>query len=194
MRRRDRGPGAVLAGRRWERVPELSRGVRTVRLLRHAMPEQVPGVDPARWVLGPAGLAAASGLRGAVPGGACVLSSPEPKAVATAEAATGVPPRCDPRFAEVRRPLEPFGGEVRARRGAWVAGRLDERHEGWETPAQAAARFAEGVAAYRDDLVVATHGMVMTAWLVVAGHVSPDAAEAFWRELSFPELIVVEVP
>ena len=101
----------------------------------------------------------------------------------------------DPGFDEVRRD-EPFDGDYEARRTAWVEGRLDERHEGWETPDVTAQRFDSAVAAHAASgapLVIASHGMAMTAWLVHSRHViAPDHAARFWRALAFPDVIEVD--
>lgn len=53
-------------------------------LVRHAMPEVVPGVAPDLWELGPDGLAAARALAARLDGGQ-IVSSDEPKARQTAE-------------------------------------------------------------------------------------------------------------
>ena len=73
---------------------------------------------------------------------------------------------------------------------------LDARHTGWEPATEAAGRFD---AAVRDhagghDLVVATHGMVLTAWLVATGHVTPGArAGDFWTGLHLPDVVTVDL-
>lgn len=99
----------------------------------------------------------------------------------------------DARFGEVRRPLEPINDEFRDRRRAWVAGALDRRHDGWETPADAAGRFAAALDNLDGDVVViATHGMVLTTWLQHIGVVGPgDEAADFWERLALPDLIEV---
>jgi len=101
----------------------------------------------------------------------------------------------DSRFAEVRRPVEPIRHGFRVVRRAWVAGALDARHEGWERPEEAAARFAEGIASLPGDvLVVATHGMILTAWLSSIGELAVgDAAATFWAALAMPDVVEVEV-
>lgn len=70
---------------------------------------------------------------------------------------------------------------------------LDIRHEGWERPDQAAQRFAAGLDALDGDVVVvATHGMVLTAWLQSIGVVGPgEEAAVFWSRLELPDLIDV---
>lgn len=62
--------------------------------------------------------------------------------------------------------------------------------------AAAAARIDEVCAQWDDDdLVLATHGMVTTAWLVGAGLLGAgEEAGRFWENLQFPDLITVERP
>ncbi|WP_144016659.1 histidine phosphatase family protein [Beutenbergia cavernae] len=164
---------------------------RRVHLLRHAMPAARPDADPRAWPLSDEGRAAAARLAGTLPAG-LLLSSTEAKAVETITLAAG-PPTTDARFGEVSRPGEPFDDAVVARRRAWVESRLDVRHAGWETPDEAAARFDAGVRAYPgEDMVIATHGMVMVAWLARVGVVSAGAAAGeLWIGLAFPDLVTV---
>lgn len=92
------------------------------------------------------------------------------------------------------RPGEPFDTDVRERRGAWIRGEPDARHVSWESMAEAARRFAAGVADQEpeDDLLIATHGMVMVAWLVSIGQVDAGpTAEEYWASLAFSDLITV---
>jgi len=98
----------------------------------------------------------------------------------------------DDNFGEVQR-VEPFDDHHHSRRLAWVRNELDDRHIGWETPSQAAVRFQAGLDAIDDDVVVATHGMVMTAWLVARGIVEPgQSAGACWIRLTFPALVTAQ--
>jgi broad specificity phosphatase PhoE len=101
----------------------------------------------------------------------------------------------DSGFDEVRR-YEPFDDHYLARRLAWVTGNLDARHAGWETPQEAATRFEDAVLRHHCSdrpLIIATHGMIMTAWLVHCRRLpgSQDPGE-FWRALSFPDLVHVD--
>jgi len=119
-----------------------------------------------------------------------LVSSQEPKARQTLEP-TG-PVFADARFNEVAR-NEPYHGDFRARRTAYLAG---ADHPGWEPREQVAARFGAGIkhwhlrAATR-PLVVATHGMAMTLWLAHA----IDLAEptSFWDDLRLPDLFEVNL-
>lgn len=170
------------------------RTVRRIHLLRHAMPDTAPELAPSDWALTWSGRDAARAMGRRLPQGVTVLSSAERKAIETARCATGREPLIDPRFGEVERSGEPFDDEARERRGAWIRGEPDARHELWESTTEAARRFAAGVAdqGAEDDLLIATHGMVMVAWLVSIGQVDAGpAAEEYWASLAFPALITV---
>lgn len=169
-----------------------------VVLVRHAMPVAGPDLAPSEWPLTDDGCAAARGLRDLLPADAVAVSSPETKALSTLALAIDIPTtaiRTDPRLAEVGRPGEPFDDDAVERRGCWVAGRPDERHHGWETPAEAAHRFGQALDAVEADrIVVGTHGMVATAWLVSVGHLTAGSdARRFWGALRFPDIVEVDL-
>lgn len=166
-----------------------------VILVRHGAPRVDPTRAPADWELSDEGLVAAGALSSRLPRHATFASSAEPKAVATLRAATGTRPAVDGRFGEVLRPVEPMSEDFRTVRRAWVSDALDWRHTGWERPPDAARRFADGLDALAGGtIVVATHGMVLTAWLVSVGEVRPGAAAAdFWSELALPDVVEVDL-
>jgi broad specificity phosphatase PhoE len=141
-----------------------------VILIRHAMPERVPGVPPREWHLGEEGRAAARTLAALLPSGARIVSSDEPKAVETAEQLGGTV-TVDPRLREVGRPSAwDDGYRDTARR--YIAG---ERLAGWETHDDVVERFRS---AATGDIVV-THGMAMTLYL--------SEGVRFWEALTFPD-------
>ncbi|UNK72466.1 NUDIX domain-containing protein [Microbacterium sp. H1-D42] len=171
--------------------------LRRIIFLRHAMPRVDAFSSPGTWELNPSGIAAAA-AHPVSAADAVVVSSPERKALQTAAlmtARTVDAVAADARFREVDR-VERVHDDFRAARAAWVAGLLDSRHQGWETPDAAAQRFHEGLLAHTTDhLIVGTHGMVLTAWLVAHGRVAPgDAAVAFWEALDFPAVVEVALP
>jgi broad specificity phosphatase PhoE len=94
-----------------------------------------------------------------------VLSSPEPKAVGTAEPIalrSGVEVELDPRLREVRR--EANLPDYAAHREA-VRRYLDgEAIDGWEPAAEARGRFAQALEGL-DDAVVVTHATVLCVFL-----------------------------
>lgn len=159
------------------------------------MPQVEPAISPGAWALSDSGISAATEHPLQITG-ATVVSSPERKAVQTTalmsgrdEDAVGV----DPRFREVDR-VERVHHGFRVARAAWIAGRLDERHEGWETPDAAARRFHDGLLAHSaGHLVVGTHGMVLVAWMIARGLIAPgDEAVTFWEGLRFPDVIALK--
>lgn len=169
-----------------------------VVLVRHAMPVVDPDRPPDRWELSPAGRAAAELLRGRLPADAVPVSSPQAKALDTLAVALDLPAdriRTDPRLAEVARPGEPVDDDVLHRRLAWVTGHPDHRHTTWETTTAAAARFSTALAELdADQVVVGTHGLVSTAWLVSIGQLAAgEAAGAFWQQLGLPDVIEVQL-
>lgn len=169
---------------------------RRVILLRHAAPQVNSSRDPHYWGLSAEGRSAAAGLRSRMPVTATFAASDELKAIETLRAATDCEFVVDGRFGKVCRPREPISDDFRAVRRDWVAGALDARHDGWESPDAAAARFANGLDALAGDvLVVATHGMVLSAWLVSVGEIRPGAAAAdFWEHLALPDFFEVDWP
>jgi broad specificity phosphatase PhoE len=169
-----------------------------ILLVRHAEPEVVPSTDPRRWALSEAGREEAKKLGTRLPQCGLWLSSTERKAYETLLCAAGgrnVAIAQDPGFDEVHRD-EPFDDQYEARRLAWVAGHLDERHAGWETPQETAARFEHAIsehAASGSPLVVASHGMAITAWLLHARRsLGQQGAPRFWKALALPDVIRVE--
>jgi len=169
-------------------------------LVRHAQPEVSPALESPRWPLSAAGRRAAQGLAFRLPRGEKLwLSSEELKAVQTFQCLTDSHQEAilrDARFNEIHR-HEPFDDDFRSRRRAWVEGNMDARHTGWETPQEAASRFDEAISAYAgraDRLVICSHGMVITAWLVHRGRVQAGSgAGAFWAALAFPDVVDVEL-
>jgi broad specificity phosphatase PhoE len=159
-------------------------------LVRHAMPAFGPEVPGAVWELSSEGWRDAKALVGALPAGAVLIASREPKARQTLEPAGSV--YTDARFNEVTRD-EPYEGDFRARRRAYVTG---TDHPGWESRDQVVARFSGGVQFWTVQaggrpLVIASHGMAMTLWLT--GTVGLTDPGAFWLGLRLPDLFAVDV-
>lgn len=157
----------------------------TLHLVRHAAPVAVPSTAQATWELSTAGAAAAADLCRHLPP-AHLVASEEPKAWQTL-ASVGAARR-DGRLGEVRRD-EPWDDGFVARRRAYVSG---VRQDGWELQEAVAARFGEAVRKHERlaggrPLVVASHGMSMTVWLVAAGVVDAAGAGDFWKALRLPD-------
>lgn len=160
-------------------------------LVRHAMPAFGPDTPAHEWVLSEEGRLAATELAQRLPADARLVSSDEPKAYQTLEP-LGVATR-DERFNEIWRHGEPWDGDFRELRRAYVDG-ID--HAGWEPRAEVAERFDHGIRAQLESagdgpLVVASHGMAMTLWLTRRIGL-PDPG-AFWAGLQFPDAHVVNL-
>jgi broad specificity phosphatase PhoE len=159
-------------------------------LVRHAMPAFGPDAPPAAWELSGEGWCSAAGLRLVLPADAVLVSSREPKARQTLEPVGAV--WTDGRFNEVERD-EPYDGDFRARRRAYVTG---TDHAGWEPRGEVVARFTAGVRFWSAQtggrpLVIASHGMAMTVWL--AAMVGVADAGTFWADLRLPDVFTVDV-
>jgi broad specificity phosphatase PhoE len=166
---------------------------RMLILVRHAMPAASPDTSPSEWTLSPDGLRAARELRALLPLDARKIASTEPKAWQTLGDTSDV--ARDARFREIDRPVEAWSEDFRARRAEYVSG---ARYRGWEAHREVAERFAAGIEAHHPDaavqpVVVATHGMAMTVWLVSIGAVPPESAAEFWRGLRFPDCHLVDL-
>jgi broad specificity phosphatase PhoE len=149
-------------------------------VVRHALPEVVPGVAPHLWELGPEGRAAARALAARIDP-TRVVTSDEPKARQTAEeiaAPHGAEIVVDARLREVARPAAWDEG-YRDTALRYVAG---EALAGWEPHEAVVARFAAACGA--GDVIV-THGLAMTLWLASEGLVA--ARGPFWAQLAFPD-------
>jgi len=173
-------------------------------LVRHAMPEIDPTVPAHRRRLGADGRAAAWALGPLLPASAYLVASDEPKAAMTlADAARDAADVVvDADFGEVRRP-DGWVSDHREWARAYVAACVpsagarpaDGVHDGWEVPAAVAARFEAAVARHaeragRRTLVVGTHGMAMTVWLVTRVDLDPAG---IWAALRFPDMIDVDL-
>lgn len=68
-------------------------------------------------------------------------------------------------------------------------------HAEWEAMEAAADRVTDGIERHHSPrLIVGTHGMVLTAWLVCRGALQPGAAALeFWEDLAFPDIVNVSV-
>nr|BFE74107.1 hypothetical protein GCM10020092_074080 [Actinoplanes digitatis] len=159
-------------------------------LVRHAMPVLDPEVPPEQWELDAAGRRGAESLRHVIPSDAVLVSSEEPKARQTLERTGHV---CtDIRFNEVVRD-EPFHGDFRGRRRAYLAG---ADHTGWEPRERVVERIDAGIKHWRTraaarSLVVATHGMAMTLWLATVVDLA-DPTD-FWADLRLPDVFEVDL-
>jgi broad specificity phosphatase PhoE len=136
-----------------------------VWFVRHAQVVLELDRPAATWRLSPEGEAAAEQLARRLAPVARVVSSPEPKAVATAEPlarASGVELALDNRLREVERVANlPTAAEHRAAVRAYLDG---GDVSGWERSTDARARFAAAVETI-DDAAVVTHATVLSLFL-----------------------------
>lgn len=163
-------------------------------IVRHAMPTVDAELGPCEWALSAKGESAARALRGRLPEDSRRVASGERKAQQTLQLALDGTFEIDERLNEVHRPAEPVGADVRSPRRAWVSGQPDSRHSGWETPTEAAERFDAVVRTnHSGHVLVASHGMVLTAWLVSIKKIDAgEAAARFWETLAFPDIVTVQ--
>ena len=168
----------------------------TLFLVRHGRPLVVPGVAAAEWELDPAAYDDVWALRssGRLPARAAWFTSPEPKAIQTAQLLTDADVGVLPDLREHERSgewVEDFPGAVRR-----AFARPDEPAvEGWEPLTTCRERVVPAVRRVLEvhgdeDVVLVGHG---TAWTLVVADLTgrpPDLAR--WEALAMPDLIAVE--
>ena len=169
-------------------------------LIKHAPPQQEPGVSSHDWKLSEAGRAKAATLAERLRPHAprIVFSSDEPKAIETAEivaAALNVPTEIVPDLHEHDRsnvpqmPTREFISSM-----AMFFKRRDELVLGRETAEHAQRRVTraiDGIAAQhaKDDIAIVTHGTVLALYL--APVLKSDAFE-LWRAMGLPSFVVID--
>ena len=172
-------------------------------LVRHSQPEFVTGVPASIWHLSAEGRrrCAAMAQRLASYKPARIITSLEPKALETGQIVAeilGVPLESMPGLHEHERPEavhsldpEPFRARVAA-----LFEHPSELVLGNETADEAHDRFSTALAELttghqRSNLVVVTHGTVMTLYVSRAVGLDPVS---FWRRLGFPAFAVLSLP
>ena len=169
----------------------------TLHLVRHGLSAPAPGTPAAEWDLDPAGYDAVWALRssGRLPTRGAWFTSPEPKAVQTAQLLTDAPVGVLPDLREHERTgewIEDFPAAVRR-----AFDRPDQPAvDGWEPLAACRGRVVPAVRRVLDvhgddDVVLVGHG---TAWTLVVADLTgqpPDLDR--WAALAMPDLITVEV-
>lgn len=166
----------------------------SVYLVRHGRPLVEPTVPAATWGLDPAAFGDVWALResGRLPATANWFSSPEPKAVQTAELLVDDEVAVVPALAEQERGagwVEDLPAAVRA-----AFARPDEpAAPGWEsldtTRARVVPAVCHVVATHPGDIVLVGHG---TAWTLVAAELTGTAPDlGRWARLRMPDVIEV---
>lgn len=176
--------------------------VKRLILVKHAMPDVIPGVPAREWHLSEAGRARCGALAQRLEAyhPDLVVTSDEPKAVETGALlakSLGLPLETAPGLHEHERRHVPYMD--RGRFEACVADFFDRSDVlvfGEETAAQARERFTSALLPYLEAMsfrapVVVTHGTVMT--LFVRALVPVDAF-AFWKRLGLPSFCVLTYP
>jgi broad specificity phosphatase PhoE len=173
--------------------------VRRLVLVRHAQVRLDPELPPEQWDLTDEGRAAAERLArlDVFDGIAAVVTSPEPKARATAEpiaATAGVGLRVDPDLREAERGAARVDDRAAfvARVDGWLGG---SRVPGWEERDLAAARIVGCVerllVASSGDLALVSHGTILSLYLSwLRGEERVDLDE--WEAISLPAVTVVD--
>lgn len=167
----------------------------TLHLVRHGRPAIVPGTPAASWDLDPATYDDVWALRssGRLPTRAAWFTSPEPKAVQTAQLLTDADVGVLPDLREHERTgewIDDFAGAVRRAFD-------DPEHpsvRGWEPLAACRERVVPAVRRVLDvhgddDVVLVGHG---TAWTVVVADLTGRAPDLDrWSALAMPDVLTV---
>lgn len=168
----------------------------TLHLVRHGLSAPTPGTPAAEWDLDPSGYDDVWALRssGRLPTRAAWFTSPEPKAIQTAQLLTDAEVGVLPDLRE------------HVRTGEWIEDfpaavlRAFEKPDepavdGWEPLATCRERVVPAVRRVLevhgdDDVVLVGHG---TAWTLVVADLTGRAPDlARWRMLAMPDVITVE--
>jgi len=166
-----------------------------IYLVRHAAVTVRPGQPIAQWHLSPEGRDAALALGDEQYWSnlSVVHTSPEPKAVATAQriaAPHGLEIRIDADLREVERPWVEGGYDEAARR--YLAG---EPLAGWEPRNDALARVRgaiERIGSRNEDAAAVSHGLVLTLYVSDLLDLDADGTFNLWRSIRFPDVAIVD--
>lgn len=168
----------------------------TLHLVRHGRPVVDPATPAATWSLDPAAYDAVWALRDRLPHRAAWFTSPEPKAVETAQLLTDSAVGIVEGLREHERGatwLDDFTGAVRRA----FAHPSTPAVPGWEPLDACRERVVAAVgpilAAHPgEDVVLVGHGTAWTALVAALSGAEPDLAR--WATLGMPDVIRVERP
>jgi len=167
-----------------------------LHLVRHGRSLPRPGVPAHEWELDPAGFDDVWALResGRLPQRAVWFTSPEPKAIATAqllhEGEVGVVLDLREHLRDTTDWLEDFPGTVERA----FAAPDEPAYVGWEPLAacrERVARAVDGILAAHaeEEVVLVGHG---TAWTLLVAELTGEAPDLErWRTMAMPDLLVV---
>lgn len=171
-------------------------GAPSLILVRHGRPAIDPATPPTTWPLCPDGRDGCVRLADRIAAYAptAVVSSPEPKALETAQILAdrlGLAVQPDAGLHEHKRQHLSFGAEEEFRaRIAEILARPAEPVGGQETAHEAAERLAAALASHSGaPLLAVTHGTVLSVYL--AERLGCDAHD-LWRSLHMPDAFVLD--
>jgi broad specificity phosphatase PhoE len=172
---------------------------RRIVFIRHGKPQIEEGIPSARWRLSDDGRKSVTALADRFRDFTfrVVASSPEPKAIGTAEALAaplGLAVEVDAGFAEhARRSVGFLSRDDLESRISRLFDRRDELVFGDETANQAYARFCTALerqtAKRASNIMIVTHGTILTIYL---SHVAAIDPLPFWRALATPAAVILE--
>lgn len=166
-------------------------------LVRHAFVAVRPEQPSEQWHLSPDGRTAAEELASQAcwPGLARLYTSPEPKAIATAQRIamrSGLPLSIEPALREVARPWTE--SDYRALARGYLSG---EPLEGWEPRGASTLRIRSGIEAIisdhgHADLGVVSHGLILTLFLATLLGLDGAASAELWEGIGLPDYAIVD--
>ena len=166
-------------------------------LVRHAAVVVRPDQPSEQWHLSPEGRVAAESLagEGGWAGLARLYSSPEPKAIATAQriaTRNALPLSIEAALHEVERPWT--DGDYRALARSYLRG---EAVEGWEGRDVATARIRRAIetiaAAHGEaDVGIVSHGLILSLYLTDLLSLDGAATVELWDGIGFPDYALVD--
>ncbi|MFB9313839.1 histidine phosphatase family protein [Nocardioides plantarum] len=168
----------------------------TLHLVRHGRPLLERGRPAATWSLDPAGFDDVWALRERLPQHAAWYTSPEPKAVETAQLLTDAPVGIVEGLREQERGSAWVDDLPDAVRRAFAHPR-EPAAPGWEPMDTCRERVVGAVgpvlAAHpREDVVLVGHGTAWTALVAALTGAEPDLER--WGRLAMPDVLRVDVP
>jgi broad specificity phosphatase PhoE len=166
-----------------------------IHLVRHGLPLQNTNLPANRWPLHPGGHGEIVALResGTLPRAGSWFSSPEPKALETAQLLTAAPITVVAGLSEMARPAawyEDFDSLV----AQGLATPDRPAAPGWETAASTLRRVARAInqiaTTHEEDvLILVGHG---TAWTLAVAALTGAAPDAMaWKRLLFPDYVMI---
>lgn len=165
-------------------------------LVRHAEADVDPGLPSDSWPMTVAGRAAAHRLADTLPQLSRIVSSPERKAVETAEElarGSNVGVVTDDRLREVGGRAWAESAQVYRQQVRSYFGGAEP--DGWERSHEARVRIAaaiEEVMRGAEDVVIVSHGLVLTLFRSWFDSVEPAMLMPVWEAMRFPDVCILD--